>query len=236
LAAAVALFAIEGAGPIVAERMGALKGDGSTPWHPHHLAERFALLTIIALGETVLGTLASSAEVSAVQGWTVNAVIVVGTGIALAFALWWVYFLVPHAAVLAVRRDKALIWGYAHIVVYASIAAVGAGLHLIGCTYAPRCSIGATATVAAIGAPVVVFMFVRYLLQSWLASALPRHSLRQITATALPLVAVGLARVGVPAWACLLVVVSSPVTIILAFEFGAWRSLDAQLARVLKAK
>ena len=50
LAVSGVLFAVEALGPLVAERRGARNDGGSTPWHPHHLAERFALLTIIALG------------------------------------------------------------------------------------------------------------------------------------------------------------------------------------------
>ena len=34
--------------PVWAERAGA------TPWHPHHIAERYGLFTLIVLGESVL--------------------------------------------------------------------------------------------------------------------------------------------------------------------------------------
>ena len=37
---------VEFAGPWIAERR-----KGGTPWHPHHIAERYGLLVIIALGE-----------------------------------------------------------------------------------------------------------------------------------------------------------------------------------------
>ena len=48
------LILIELAGPVVAERR-----YGGTPWHPHHVAERHGLLTIITLGEVILGTVAA---------------------------------------------------------------------------------------------------------------------------------------------------------------------------------
>ena len=38
---------------------------GGTPWHAHHIAERYGLLAIIALGEGVVGTVASLAAVVA---------------------------------------------------------------------------------------------------------------------------------------------------------------------------
>ena len=39
------LVAAELAVPIVAER------TGSTPWHPHHITERYGLFTLIVMGE-----------------------------------------------------------------------------------------------------------------------------------------------------------------------------------------
>ena len=36
---------------------------GGTPWHPHHVAERYGLLVIICLGEAILGTVAALAAV-----------------------------------------------------------------------------------------------------------------------------------------------------------------------------
>ncbi len=55
---------------------------GGTPWHAHHIAERNGLLTIIALGEGVVGTVASLSAVVAEHGWTTDAVLVAvaGTG------------------------------------------------------------------------------------------------------------------------------------------------------------
>ena len=42
-----------------------------------------------------------------------------------------------------------------------------------------------------------------------------------------------LAAAGVPVWACLLVVLASPVAVIVSFELSTWRSLEDQLARVV---
>jgi low temperature requirement protein LtrA len=52
------MIAIELTGPLLAE-----KHMGGTPWHAHHIVERNGLLTIIALGEGVLGTVASLSAV-----------------------------------------------------------------------------------------------------------------------------------------------------------------------------
>ncbi|WP_425358311.1 low temperature requirement protein A [Aeromicrobium marinum] len=42
--------AVDFAVPVVAE------SAGTTPWHPHHIAERYGLMFIIVLGETILAT------------------------------------------------------------------------------------------------------------------------------------------------------------------------------------
>ena len=55
---AAILVVIEMAGPYIAERR-----FGGTPWHAHHIAERYGLLAIIALGEGVVGTVASLSAV-----------------------------------------------------------------------------------------------------------------------------------------------------------------------------
>ena len=65
---AAALLAIELLGPPAAESR-----TSGTPWHAGHIAERYSLLTIIALGEGVIGTVASLSAVISDQGWSANA-------------------------------------------------------------------------------------------------------------------------------------------------------------------
>lgn len=99
---------------------------GSTPWHPHHIAERYGLLTIIVLGESVLaatsamGTLVGTPEV-----WALTPTVV--GGLLILYSMWWLYFERPAHDLIATDR-QAFIWGYAHYFVYAAAAAVGAGL------------------------------------------------------------------------------------------------------------
>src|ERR671914_1556101 len=68
LALFAALGALELTGPFLAER------KARTPWHPHHIAERYGLLVIITLGEVILGTVAAlNAVVHGEAGWTLDA-------------------------------------------------------------------------------------------------------------------------------------------------------------------
>lgn len=234
LVGAVLVSVVEWSGPVLAERKGHRNG-GSTPWHPHHIAERYSLLAIIALGETVFGTLAAAQEVTVAEGWSFSSIMVIGLGIVMAFALWWVYFLVPSAPILAVRRSKAFLWGYGHVVLFAAIAAVGAGLHVIGYVYDEHYHVSTLTAISSIAVPVLAFMITLYLLHAWLVSEFPKNSPLQITVLALPVLAMVLAAVGVPLWVCLLTIVISPIAIVLSFELGAWRALDAQLDRALAA-
>ncbi len=52
-------------------------------------------------------------------------------GVGLTFGLWWVYFQYPFGDALHHHRSRSFGWGgYGHILVFAALAAVGAGLHV----------------------------------------------------------------------------------------------------------
>ena len=146
---AAVLIGIEMLGPFLAERR-----YGGTPWHAHHIAERYGLLVIITLGEGIVGTVASiNAVVHGSQGWTVDAAVVALAGVGITFACWWAYFAIPWADVLAVHRERSFIWGYGHIVIFGSLAAIGAGLHVAAYFLDHQTEIGPTGTVLAHGDP-----------------------------------------------------------------------------------
>lgn len=84
---------------IIIELMTPILAEGrkySTPWHPHHIAERYALLLIIILGEGLWGT--SKAIIALLgadySGFSVALPIGLGTAVII-FALWWSYFQIP---------------------------------------------------------------------------------------------------------------------------------------------
>ncbi len=131
---------------------------GGTPWHAHHIAERNGLLTIIALGEGVVGTVASLSAVVAEQGWSTDAVLVAVAGTGLTFGMWWVYFVVPAADLLHAHRDRSIGYGYLHIAVFGSIVATGAGLHAAADFIEHRSALSSVATVVAVALPVGVYV------------------------------------------------------------------------------
>jgi low temperature requirement protein LtrA len=163
LLCAAVLAVIEFAGPLLAERK-----DGGTPWHAHHIAERYSLFALIALGEGVVGTAAAVSAAVEVRGWTMDAVLVCLAGIGLTFGMWWVYDRLPSAAILHVRRDRSFIWGYGQIVIIASIVATGAGLHVAAYFIEHKSHAGAVATLLCTAIPVSVFLGSVYALHAHL--------------------------------------------------------------------
>ncbi|MFG2815726.1 low temperature requirement protein A [Streptomyces sp. NPDC048410] len=136
---------------------------GRTTWHPHHIAERYGLFTLIVLGESIT---AATATVRAALDTEVSlgdiAPLVVG-GILTVFAMWWLYF-TQSAAEKLNSLGTALRWGYGHYVVYASAAAVAAGLaveiaHLTGHAHLSRLAVATAYTV-----PVALYIAVLRLL------------------------------------------------------------------------
>ena len=150
-------------------------GKGGTPWHAHHIVERYGLLTIITLGEGVIGTVASLGAVVESQGWTLDAVLVAVAGTGLTFGLWWMYFTIPSAEVLHVHRERGP-WGYGHMLIFGSIAATGAGLHVAADYIGHEAHIGAVATVLTVAVPVAVFAVALFALYTYLVRALTRST------------------------------------------------------------
>jgi low temperature requirement protein LtrA len=125
IGALVVLLTLEITTPVLVERR-----LGNAPWNAGHLAERFGLLTMITLGEVVAATTSAVAALTEAQGWSVAAVVIVSSGLVLAAALWWAYFLIPSRAILEQWPERVFAWRYAHLPMFGAIAAVGAGLRV----------------------------------------------------------------------------------------------------------
>jgi low temperature requirement protein LtrA len=119
------MICVELAVPIWAEQA------TETPWHAHHIAERYSSMTIIALGECMLGVANAVTNILASSGWSWQLVLISLGGMGLVFCLWWVYFLLPSAEALHIHRERSLFWGYGHFFVFAAIAAIGASLEVV---------------------------------------------------------------------------------------------------------
>jgi low temperature requirement protein LtrA len=212
----VVLVGVECAGPWVAERR-----KGGTPWHPHHIAERYALLVIIALGEGIIGTIVSLSALVGPEGpgWTVDAALVALAGVGLTFGLWWMYFVVPCGEILHHRRHKSFGWGYGQIPIVGAVVAIGGGLHVAAYYLEEESVLSAEATMLCVVIPVAVFVLGYYVLYTYLASTIDRFHLLLFALSAVVLVApLAMAAAGVSMAWCLLALSFTPWVTVVGYE------------------
>ncbi|MEV7007874.1 low temperature requirement protein A [Streptosporangium sp. NPDC051022] len=157
---------------VVAELLVPLWAEHGRPtsWHPHHIAERYGLLTLIVLGESVL---ASTVAIQEGLGRGIGTAELLSTslsGMVIVFSMWWLYFAQPAHRILTSNR-AAFPWGYGHYFVFSSAAAIGAGLSVVIDYDTGHTRIGPFVAAAAVAVPVAVF-----LLSVWLVHVRPhRH-------------------------------------------------------------
>ena len=211
---ALVLMVVEVGGPILAERR-----MGGTPWHAHHVAERYGLLAIIALGEGVVGTVASLTAAVGEHGWSADAILLVAAGIGLTFGMWWVYFLIPAGELLHARRRLSFWYGYLHLAVFGAIVATGAGLHVAAYYIDGESKLDSVGTVLAVAIPVAIYLFSMFVIYSCLVGEVDLfHALLLMLAGAVLVAAVALAAGGTSMAVCLLVVTAAPVVVVVGFE------------------
>jgi low temperature requirement protein LtrA len=222
------LIGVELIGPFVAERR-----KGGTPWHAQHIAERYGLLVIITLGEGIIGTVATmNALVHGEAGWTVEAGVVAFAGVALIFATWWTYFVIPWAFVLERHRERSFLWGYGHIFVFASLAALGAGLHVAAYDIEGEATISAAAVVASTAIPFAIYILTLYgIYATFTRHGDPFHLTLLAGTGAVLVLSVGLAALGVSVAVCLLVLVLAPVVTVVGYETVGHRHVAEALER-----
>ncbi|MGW4892707.1 low temperature requirement protein A [Kitasatospora sp. NPDC004240] len=136
-----------------------------TPWHPHHIAERYGLFTLIVLGETVAA--ATVAVQSAVdEHEELGGLLTVAFGgLLICFSAWWIYFARPvHEHLVSSRR--AFLWGYGHYLVFGSAAAIGAGLEVAVESAVHKAHVSVTAATAAVTVPAALYLFTVWLLHA----------------------------------------------------------------------
>ncbi|MEX0428712.1 low temperature requirement protein A [Nocardioides sp. DS6] len=202
-----------------------------TPWHRHHIAERYGLLAIIALGEGVVGTVASSrgALGGATGGdWDLDAVVVLVSGVGLTFGLWWSYFLIPFGRLLHEHPTRGYVFGFGHIPIFIAIAATGAGLHVAGLSLAEAGSgIGRVGIALGVAVPVAAYLLVIDLVVGGILGRLPR-SKPLILAGVLAVLGTAVAVSSASLAAALLLTMVASFLPVLVHELGGSRSLTAR--------
>jgi len=222
------LILYELAGPRRAERR------SPTPWHPHHIAERYGLLVIITLGEVIIGTVASvNALVHGEAGWSVDAALLAFSGVGLTFGCWWMYFGVPWAVPLVRHRERGFIFGYGHLFVFAALAGIGGGLHVAAFALEGESEISTTTVILSIAIPVGAYAVLYYSLYSLLVGAFDPLHLGLLAGTAAVVaLSVVLAAAGASMAVCLVVLMCAPVVTVVGYEALGYRHMGEALERL----
>lgn len=183
------VFLFEFAVPVFAERA------NMTPFHRHHIIERYGLLTIISLGEVLL---AVSLGFGALYKDPPDASLAVTpiSALVMAFAIFWIYFC-EREHLPERNLTTALIWGYAHVFIFGAIALLGAGVGADLDLIAHHSHTTRQAVSWWLGAPLSIIFLALWVTRD-------RHFALGPRAIALPfgvVAALGVAGAGAPIWA-----------------------------------
>jgi low temperature requirement protein LtrA len=149
--------ALELAVPVWAER------HGYTPWHRHHIVERYGLFTIIVLGESVLASTMAVIHATGSADHLPTLVLIAVTALVIVAAMWWIYFAVPQHGLITDLRTSIL-WGYGHFLIFLSAAAIAPGIE-VALQYATHeISLEATRAALTYTAPAALYVFMVWLL------------------------------------------------------------------------
>jgi low temperature requirement protein LtrA len=207
------LVVLELAVPLWAER------TRPTSWHPHHIAERYGLFTIILLGESVLA--ASTGVQAGFSGGGLGGglVTIAFGGLVLLFGLWWLYFLEPSGSGLADNRGASYLWGYGHYGIFASLAALGAGLEVAVEQTGHHLEVSALVVAYAVAIPVGAFLVLLWAVNT---PIVPRPVIRPaVILTAAVVVLVLPTTVGGVGLAVVVVAIAVVVAVVVAVTLAA---------------
>jgi low temperature requirement protein LtrA len=177
LAVFIVLVAAELAVPAWAEFAGR-----PTPWHPGHISERYGEFTIIVLGE-VVAAIAIAVETALGQSRSSPGLITAAAaGLVLVFGLWWSYF--KHSATEYIRQSLpwTFVWAFAHYLIFAAVAALGAGLQVAVGTLAHSTQVTPRFAAFTVAIPVAIFIVVLALLSTRMSGEPAAAGLTLLTA------------------------------------------------------
>ena len=97
------------------------------PLHASHIPERFALFTIIVLGESVVAIALGTAG----SNWQTSSAAAAGLGFLAVACLWWIYFDVGAGLALRPGPMVAISFIYTHLPMLTALTAVAAGVNLL---------------------------------------------------------------------------------------------------------
>jgi low temperature requirement protein LtrA len=141
-------------------------GGRPTPWHPGHITEPYGGFTIIVLGE-VIAAIAAAAQAAVDHSRASPALLTAAAaGLLLVFALWWLHF--KHSAAEDIRRSMpwTFVWGISHYLIFAAVAALGAGLQVVIGTLTHTTRVAPAFAAFTVAIPVTIYIVVLALLST----------------------------------------------------------------------
>ncbi|WP_200910838.1 low temperature requirement protein A [Curtobacterium sp. S6] len=137
--------------PVIAEKA------GGTPWHPHHITERYSLFTLIVLGESL--TASTNAIIESLHGDQdfADLISIAVLALVVTAGLWWIYFWPEHHKAIT-TFSSSLRYGYGHYFVFAAAAAFSVGIELEIDQLGEAPALPAVAASYAVAIPVAVFL------------------------------------------------------------------------------
>ncbi|MCK2029554.1 low temperature requirement protein A [Microbacterium galbinum] len=151
LVAFAAFALLEMSIPVFAEH------ERQTPWHPHHITERYGLFTLIVLGESLLASANAIIEAlheaeSFVPFISISVLTLVVTA-----SLWWIYFWPEHHRAVG-SFGSSLRYGYTHYLIFAAAAAFSAGIEVELDVLTGKSELSSTAASFTVTVPIAVFL------------------------------------------------------------------------------
>jgi len=100
-----------------------------TSWHPHHIAERFGLFTLLLLGESLLASANAMIDALGAGEHIPELLALAASGVVVTAGIWWLYFArEQHGRLRSLRGGFT--FGYLHYVIFAAAGAVSAGVEV----------------------------------------------------------------------------------------------------------
>ncbi len=143
--------------PLIAETR------GTTPWHPHHITERYGLFTIILLGESLL---ASSSAIFEAFADIEDVVPLISLGVLcliVTASMWWIYFWPPHHRAITALRGS-ITYGYGHYLIFAAAGAFSAGVSVEVDSQLGHSSLDPVLATFTVSVPIAIFVLGVWLL------------------------------------------------------------------------
>ncbi|MFJ4224013.1 low temperature requirement protein A [Microbacterium sp. NPDC089695] len=128
-----------------------------TPWHPHHITERYGLFTLIVLGESLLASANAIVDASHELESFAPLVSISILTLVVTASLWWIYFWPPHHRAITTFA-RSLRYGYAHFVVFAAAAAFSSGVEVELDVLTEQSDLSSVAASFTVTIPIAVFL------------------------------------------------------------------------------